>query len=79
MPRSIRVDEDLWAAVVAPEGTLEWWFRSEGERVAVGDKLAEVMIEGARHEVVSPRSGCLNMLMLTGSVLDPGCVIGQIE
>jgi pyruvate/2-oxoglutarate dehydrogenase complex dihydrolipoamide acyltransferase (E2) component len=78
MPRYVRVDEDLWRTAVAPEGILEWWFHSDGAEVTAGDKLAEVQIEGARHEVVAPAAGKLQVLTFTGSVVDPGCVIGRV-
>jgi hypothetical protein len=79
MSRDVRVDERLWSTAVAPEGVLEWWFHSDGAEVAVGDKLAEVLIEGASHDVMAPAAGILQVLAFAGSVLDPGCIIGQVS
>lgn len=78
MSQLVRVDESLWASAVAPEGVLEWWFAPDGAKVAAGQRLAEVQIEGARHEVVAPATGELRALAFAGSVLDPGSVIGQV-
>ncbi|MDB5460440.1 MAG: biotin attachment protein [Caulobacteraceae bacterium] len=76
--KPIRIDERLWNTAAAPEGILEWWFRLDGARVAVGEKLAQVQIGGALHDVTSPAAGQLRILAFTGSVLDPGSVIGQV-
>jgi pyruvate/2-oxoglutarate dehydrogenase complex dihydrolipoamide acyltransferase (E2) component len=78
MSRPVRVDESLWASAVAPEGVLEWWFAPDGAKVAAGQRLAEVQIEGACHEVVAPAAGELRMLAFAGAVLDPGSVIGRV-
>jgi pyruvate/2-oxoglutarate dehydrogenase complex dihydrolipoamide acyltransferase (E2) component len=78
MSQYVRVDEDLWGAAVAPEGILEWWFHSDGAEVAAGDKLAEIQIEGASHDIVAPVAGKLQVLTFAGSVVDPGCVIGRV-
>ena len=78
MSSPVRVDENLWASAVAPEGVLERWFAPNGAQVAAGQRLAEVQIEGARHEVVAPAAGELRMLAFAGSVLDPGSVIGRV-
>jgi len=78
MPQYVRVDEGLWRTAVAPEGILEWWFYSDGAEVAAGDKLAEVQIGGASHEVVAPSAGKLQVLTFAGSVVDPGCIIGRV-
>jgi hypothetical protein len=78
MPQFVRVDENLWASAVAPEGVLEWWFTSDGAKVVAGQRLAEVQIEGACHEVVAPAAGELRVMAFAGSILDPGSVIGRV-
>ena len=78
MCKPIRIDESLWASAMCPEGTLEWWFREDGTQVQSGDKLAEVRIEGARHELVAPASGKLQITAMAGALVDPGAVIGQV-
>ena len=78
MSQPVRVDENLWASAVAPEGVLEWWFAVDGAKVVAGQRLAEVQIEGASHEVTAPAAGELRVSAFAGSVLDPGSVIGQV-
>lgn len=78
MSQPVRVEENLWASAVAPEGVLEAWFAPDGAKVAAGQRLAEVSIEGSRHEVVAPAAGELRVLASAGSVLDPGSVIGRV-
>ena len=77
-PHPVRVHESLWASSVAPEGVLEWWFAHDGAQVVAGQRLAEVQIEGARHEVITPIDGVLRVMAFAGSVLDPGSVIGKV-
>lgn len=79
MQQPIRIDENLWRAAVAPEGVLEWWFRPDGAQVAAGEKVAQVQIEGAIHDVMAPADGKLRVLAFAGAVLDPGAVIGQVS
>jgi len=78
MPMPVRIDESLWASSVAPEGMLEWWFVHDGSQVVAGQRLAEIRIEGARHEVTAPAHGVLRVMTFAGSVLDPGSVIGRV-
>ena len=78
MSHSVRIDERLWNAAVAPEGVLEWWFRADGDEVEAGDKLAEVDIEGACHEVTAPARGRLKVFAFAGCVVDPGYIIGCV-
>jgi plastocyanin len=79
MQQPIRIDEGLWRAAVAPEGVLEWWFRPDGAQVVAGEKVAQVQIEGAVHDVMAPADGRLCVLAFAGSILDPGAVIGEVS
>jgi pyruvate/2-oxoglutarate dehydrogenase complex dihydrolipoamide acyltransferase (E2) component len=78
MLHPIRVNEYLWNGAMAPEGILDGWYRDDGAQIAAGDKLAEVEIEGVRHEVTAPVGGRLRVLIFAGAILDPGDVIGQV-
>jgi pyruvate/2-oxoglutarate dehydrogenase complex dihydrolipoamide acyltransferase (E2) component len=78
MQQPIRIDENLWRTAVAPEGVLEWWFRADGAQVRAGEKIAQVQIEGALHDVMAPVDGKLCVLAFAGTILDPGAVIGQV-
>lgn len=75
----IRVDEALWAGAMAPEGILMAWAAPNGGLVKRGARLAEVMIEGAQHEIMAPASGRLSHAVEAMFVLQPGDVIGRID
>ena len=75
----IRVDEGLWAGAMAPEGILMAWAAPRLTRPPWGARLADVMIEGAQHEILAPASGRLSHAVEALFVLEPGDVIGRIE
>ena len=79
MREQIRIDETLWSGAMAPEGILERWFQPNGAIVLIGEKLAEVTIEGARHEVIAPASGRLAVLADEDAIVEPGVVIASIS
>jgi pyruvate/2-oxoglutarate dehydrogenase complex dihydrolipoamide acyltransferase (E2) component len=76
---AIHVDDALWASATDPEGILLRWLVQEGERSEAGQALAEVLIEGARHEIVSPAAGLLVWAMTAGELIEPGVVIGELQ
>jgi pyruvate/2-oxoglutarate dehydrogenase complex dihydrolipoamide acyltransferase (E2) component len=75
----IKVDECLWAGSMAPGGILLAWAAPDGGLVKRGARLADVMIEGAQHEIVAPASGRLHHQVEVQFVLGPGDVIGRID
>ena len=79
MSHPVRVDEALWSAVMAPEGILERWFQPDGAQIQIGQVLAEVSIEGARHEIVAPIAGRLQIILPASALVEPGSVIGQVS
>jgi pyruvate/2-oxoglutarate dehydrogenase complex dihydrolipoamide acyltransferase (E2) component len=74
----IRVSEALWALSMMPEGILERWRVRDGALVAVGDAVAEVMIEGAWHEILAPSDGRLTIHLKHSSLVEPGTAIGEL-
>jgi hypothetical protein len=46
--------------------------------VGEGAHVADVMIEGCRHRIMSPASGLLHHEVEESFVVDPGAVIGQV-
>jgi pyruvate/2-oxoglutarate dehydrogenase complex dihydrolipoamide acyltransferase (E2) component len=72
------VDEALWAGAMAPEGILMAWAAPDGGLVKRGARLAEVMVEGAQHDILAPASGRLHHAVEALYVLAPGDVIGRI-
>jgi len=75
----VHVAENLWALSLQPEGVLERWFVANDEPVHLGQTLAMVMIEQARHEIIAPAAGLLHRYAKAGDVIDPGCVIARID
>ncbi|MGC1302742.1 MAG: lipoyl domain-containing protein [Caulobacteraceae bacterium] len=75
----IRLSADLWANGVLPLGFLERWRANEGDQVLEGAPLAEVRIEQAVHEILSPCRGRLTGIVRENAVVEPGDVIGQVE
>ncbi len=79
MSHPVRVDEALWSAAMAPEGILERWFQPDGADIQTGQPLAEVSIEGARHEVVAPIAGRLLVTLPVSALVEPGSIIGEVS
>jgi len=74
----IRINEQLWATSMAPEGVLERWRVGDGGVVADGQAVAEVRIEDCLHEIVAPSAGRLVRVVADGAVIEPGTLIAQI-
>lgn len=75
----VRVNENLWATSMAPEGVLECWRVASGAQVGRGRTVAEVLVEDSRHEIISPSDGRLVHLAQPGDVIEPGALIGRID
>jgi hypothetical protein len=75
---AIRIDEALWRGAMAPGGVLLAWIEPEGAAVNQGAHVADVMIEGCRHKIMSPAAGRLHHEVEASFVLDPGVVIGRV-
>jgi pyruvate/2-oxoglutarate dehydrogenase complex dihydrolipoamide acyltransferase (E2) component len=75
----IRVPDDLWATSMMPEGLLERWIVPDGASVPAGAPLAAVRVEDALHELVSPAAGLVRRIVPAGQMIEPGCVIAQLD
>lgn len=75
----VRVDEQLWVTSMLPEGFVERWFVDDGGWVMVGDRIAEVRVEGCSHEIIATDSGRLKIWSPRNSVIEPGSRIGVLE
>jgi pyruvate/2-oxoglutarate dehydrogenase complex dihydrolipoamide acyltransferase (E2) component len=75
----IVVAEDLWASTMLPEGILERWVVLNEAAVNAGDRIAEVRIDDALHEIMAPTGGRLTIAVATNGIIEPGSVIGQID
>lgn len=63
---------------VAP--VLNLWFVHQGERVYAGDRVVELLLDGATFDISAADTGVLaNAVAPPGSHLVPGQVLGWIE
>ncbi|CAN7364815.1 lipoyl domain-containing protein [Mesorhizobium sp. LjNodule214] len=77
--QDIKVDEALWASSMLPEGILERWFIASGETVRAGERIAEVRIEDALHEIVAPANGRATIVATVNAVIEPGSVLATLD
>jgi pyruvate/2-oxoglutarate dehydrogenase complex dihydrolipoamide acyltransferase (E2) component len=75
----IRVSEALWPTGLLPEGILERWLVEDGAVVREGEALAAARIGDALHDIVSSASGHLAWMAPAGGLIDPGCIIAQVD
>jgi len=61
------------------EGVLATWFVSDGDQVASGQLLGEVMVEKVSGEVVAPTSGRVRLLVSEDQTVRQGEVIAQVN
>ena len=74
----INLDESLWQNSMLPEGILERWLVDDGTTVTPGERIAEVRIESALHEIMSPGGGVLTILAEQNTVVEPGSAVGRL-
>jgi pyruvate/2-oxoglutarate dehydrogenase complex dihydrolipoamide acyltransferase (E2) component len=61
------------------EGVLATWFVRDGDQVAVGQLLGEVMVEKASGEVHAPAAGRVRLLVAEEQTARQGMVIARVE
>jgi biotin carboxyl carrier protein len=71
-PTPLRLDEALFTNCMTQEAILSSWLAPRGAWVEQGQRLAEVLVEDMRHEIVAPISGRLVDCVPASSVLEPG-------
>jgi pyruvate/2-oxoglutarate dehydrogenase complex dihydrolipoamide acyltransferase (E2) component len=60
--------------------TLSVWFADEGDEVYEGDRLVEILVNGATFDVSAPATGTLTKLIAyPDDALQPGQLLGLIE
>ena len=77
--QDIKVDEALWASSMLPEGVVARWFIASGATIGAGERIAEVRIEDALHEIVAPASGRATIVAATNSVIEPGSILATLD
>lgn len=78
-PESVRLNEALFENGMAQAAILLAWHAPPGDRVEQGQRLAEVLVEDMRHEIVAPVSGRLLDPVPASSVLEPGDQLCRLE
>jgi pyruvate/2-oxoglutarate dehydrogenase complex dihydrolipoamide acyltransferase (E2) component len=61
-----------------PEGIVEQWFVASGTIVTAGERIAEVRIEDARHEITALASGRLTIVAEANAVVEPGSLLARL-
>jgi hypothetical protein len=74
----INADHVLWRNGMLPEGILERWLVADGDTAYAGHAIAQVRIEGALHDIVSPATGRLTISAPTLAVIDPGFLLATL-
>ena len=75
----IRIADNLWATSLLPEGRLERWRVEDGQIVRLGEVLAEVRLEDALHDILSPAAGRARRIAGVGDVIEPGSLLARLE
>jgi hypothetical protein len=74
----VRVDQAFWASSILPEGIVQRWFIADGSIAETGDKMAEIRIEDALHEITAPVRGRLTIVAAVNNVVEPGSLLGTL-
>ena len=61
------------------EGVLATWFVSDGDQVASGQLLGEVMVEKVSGDVLAPAGGQVRLLVSEDQTARQGEVIAQVD
>ncbi len=61
------------------EGVLATWFVSDGDQVAAGQLIGEVMVEKVSGDVHAPASGRVHLLVAEDQIARQGDVIAVLE
>jgi hypothetical protein len=75
----LTVPDNLWNTALAPEGILERWRVRDGVSVGAGQVLADLRIEDALHELISPGAGRLAILVAQDHLIEPGTIVGHLK
>jgi len=76
---SLRLNEALFENGMAQEAILLSWSAPEGAWVERGRRLAEILVEDMRHEIVAPVAGRLLDPVPASTVLEPGDQLCRLE
>ena len=78
-PATVRLDEALFGNSLTQQAILSSWLVRRGAWIEQGQRLAEVLVEDMRHEIVAPVAGRLVDLVPVASVLEPGDQLCRLD
>jgi pyruvate/2-oxoglutarate dehydrogenase complex dihydrolipoamide acyltransferase (E2) component len=61
------------------EGVLATWFVSDGDQVASGQLLGEVMVDKVSAEVIAPTAGHIHLLVAEEQTARQGDIIARVD
>ncbi|HUY49484.1 MAG TPA: lipoyl domain-containing protein [Streptosporangiaceae bacterium] len=61
------------------EGVLATWFVTDGDQVASGELLGEVMVDKVSGDVLAPAAGRVRLLVAEEQAARQGTVIARVE
>jgi pyruvate/2-oxoglutarate dehydrogenase complex dihydrolipoamide acyltransferase (E2) component len=73
----VRVPEDLWGD--DEEGTLSAWLYESGERVQERTVIAQIMLEKAQMDLLSPGRGVLRIVAKEDATIRRGDLVAYLE
>jgi pyruvate/2-oxoglutarate dehydrogenase complex dihydrolipoamide acyltransferase (E2) component len=73
----IRIPDDCWDD--DSEGAISTWYFDDGDKVALGDVVCEVMNEKVSTEILAPASGVLKIEVLAETPVKKGAVIASVS
>ncbi|MEZ5707937.1 MAG: lipoyl domain-containing protein [Blastomonas sp.] len=73
----ITIPDGLWED--GAEAALSTWFYADGDHVAAGAVVAEIMVEKTSYEIQSPAGGTLHIAIAEEQMVAPGQCIGRIS
>ena len=75
----IKTDGGLWASAMMPQGIVERWFIASGATIRAGERIAEIRIEDALHDIVAPVDGRATIIAVVNDIIEPGSVLATLE
>ena len=72
----VTIPQDMWEEDA--EGFISSWFYADGDQVAAGDLIAEVMLEKTAFELFAAASGTLELLVAVEVPVSKGQLVARI-
>ena len=76
MMEELKIPDDMWDD--DSEGAISAWLYGDGDQVAAGAVVAEVMNEKVTFELLSPWSGRLEIVVQAEEPVQRGQVVGRV-